>query len=67
MTEAKGVSVGTVAVKYETDKALLVQWEDGSKEWVPKSVIHDDSEVYHANQIGDLILLETFAERKGWV
>jgi len=58
-------SLGTVRVKRDTGKALLVDYEDlGFEGWVPHSVIHDDSEVFDADQNseGDLIVKQWWAE-----
>ena len=50
----------------ETDGALLVQAE-GIEVWVPKSQIHDDSEVFDGedNSEGLLVIPEWLAEAKG--
>lgn len=50
----------------ETDDALLVVIE-GEETWVPKSVVHDDSEVFDDgdNSEGTLVLYEWWAEQKG--
>lgn len=48
----------------ETAKAILV-WTIGGSWWVPKSVVHDDSEVYKAGTDGDLIVARWFAEKEG--
>jgi hypothetical protein len=51
----------------ETDKALLCLI-DGEEVWVPKSQIHDDSEVYSLeNGDGMLIVTMWWAEQKGLV
>lgn len=52
----------------ETDKALLVDF-GGHEVWVPKSVIHDDSEVFDAdkNAEGALVLLEWWCDRQGLI
>jgi hypothetical protein len=51
-----------------TEKALLVEIE-GEEEWVPKSVIHDDSEVFDddENAEGMLVLEEWWAEKSGLI
>lgn len=50
----------------ETDKALLMF--DGTEEfWVPRSQIHDDSEVYEANTDGKLVVTEWFAKKREWL
>ena len=50
----------------ETDKALLVNSEYGEL-WIPKSQIHDDSEVYEDGDDGELVVNLWFAEKEGWV
>jgi hypothetical protein len=57
--------VDDVTVENETDKAILVKFEDGKKTWIPKSVIHDDSEVYKMGTDGTLIVKRWFAEKEG--
>lgn len=58
-----------VTVKRSTDKALLCIW-DGEEHWVPKSMIHDDSEVFEdtdgANE-GTLVVKYWWAEQAGLV
>lgn len=50
----------------ETDKALLIDI-DGEEYWVPKSAIHDDSEVYDNDEhdTGKLVVHLWWAESKG--
>lgn len=58
----------TVTVKHATEKALLCEHE-GDAQWVPLSQIHDDSEVYHAGQVGEtgqLVIPRWLAKAKGW-
>jgi hypothetical protein len=52
-----------------TDKALRVKSDffDSGVEWIPKSQIHDDSEVYKEGTDGTLIVTAWFAEQRGWV
>jgi len=53
----------------ESPKAILVKFGDDGPEgehWIPKSQIHDDSEVYEATGTGALIVSEWFAKQKGW-
>ena len=56
-----------VHVVQGTAKALLVEFMDGQQRWVPKSVIHDDSEVFDEgdNASGKLVLHGWFVE-KNW-
>lgn len=48
-------------------KALLCELETGEERWIPKSVIHDDSEVYDAadNAEGELVVQGWFADKEG--
>ena len=58
--------VGDFRCTRETDKAILVS--DGTTElWVPKSVLHDNSEVYSDGDEGDLVVLEWWAEKNGFL
>lgn len=63
--ETEAVNLGPVVVKHETDKALLVRMEDQTERWIPKSQIHDDSDVYRKNQDGELKVTKWFAEKEG--
>lgn len=51
----------------ETDAAVLVACSDfdGGQLWVPKSQIHDDSDVYAKDTDGDLVITDWFANKKG--
>ena len=49
----------------ETAEALLVQFTDGSEQWFPKSVIHNDSEVYELGCDGTIVVQGWFAKKKG--
>jgi hypothetical protein len=63
----EGLVVDEVVAIRETEKALLIQW--GKEEhWIPKSVIHDDSEVFDAdeNSTGTLIVKMWYADKMGW-
>jgi hypothetical protein len=66
--EKDGVWYGDVTVNAETEKALLVEYE-GEEEWVPKSQIHDDSELWEncKGETGKLALPLWFAKKLGWV
>ena len=51
----------------ETDKAILVEAPDlDEQEWIPRSQIDDDSEVYKTGTAGDLIVSDWWAEKQGW-
>ena len=62
----EGVIFASVIATAETDKAILVEIDD-EKHWVPKSQIHDDSEVWKKGQSGTLIVSQWYAEQKGWM
>jgi hypothetical protein len=49
----------------ETSSAILVRTEHG-EDWVPKSQIDDDSEVFEKDQEGKLIVSQWIATQKGW-
>lgn len=56
-------------MKATTDKAILVVLDDqdGYETWVPKSQIHDDSEVFGGEvRKGQLVVMRWFAESRGW-
>ena len=65
------VSFNGVTCTKETGLALLVRIpEDDDKEhWIPKSQIHDDSEVYDGedNAHGKLVITHWIAEQRGLV
>lgn len=49
----------------ETEKACKVFISDlDEMKWIPKSVIHDDSEVYKDGTIGELVLQEWWATKE---
>lgn len=60
--------LGKVTCSKETQKAILVTggFLEGEV-WVPKSVIHDDSEVFDStdNATGELVVKEWWAEKEG--
>lgn len=62
-TGSEAVSVEDVVVVRGTERALLVLI-DGDEKWIPKSVIHDDSEVFEENHNGTLVLKRWFAEKE---
>ena len=62
-----GISIHDAECVGERDKAILVEAPDFDEpQWIPKSVIHDDSEVYRADTDGVLVVKNWFAEKKGW-
>jgi len=61
------ISVDVDEVKYVTDKALLVDIE-GEEFWIPRSQIHEDSELYNSDHVGEsgvLVIPRWLAEEKG--
>ena len=65
MTADDHVALEVEKVLRETDKALLVLVE-GMETWVPKSIIHDDSECYSLKSgPGEMLVPEWFAEKEG--
>lgn len=50
----------------ETAKAIFCDFGD-VRCWIPKSQIHDDSDVYEGDQEGEIIIPEWLAEEKGLI
>lgn len=49
----------------ETRDALRLEHADWDR-WVPKSVVHDDSEVYALGHKGKLVIKRWFVEKEKW-
>ena len=60
------VSFDGVECIKETDAALLCVIDD-DEVWIPKSQIHDDSEVCEEGSSGTLVITEWIAREKGLV
>jgi len=61
-------ALGKGTVRRATKKALLIQLVDCNKSiWIPKTVIHDDSEVYDDkdNATGKVVVERWWAEKEG--
>lgn len=43
--------------------AILVKFETGKELWIPKSVVHDDSEVWKGGQDGDVVVFTWWGEQ----
>ena len=56
-----------VWVAYESADTLLIHRHDDMEFWVPKSVIHDDSEVYCEDSSGSLIVPEWWVDKQGLI
>jgi hypothetical protein len=62
-----GYNVGESQCVRESDKAIQVFIGDiGESVWIPKSQVHDDSEVWKLDQEGDLVVSDWFARKQGW-
>jgi hypothetical protein len=58
-------TLGDGKIVRETDKAFLVRVDD-KEIWVPKSCVHDDSEVYDMeNDEGTIVVKRWWAEKNG--
>ena len=70
MREDEVFEISDAVALRETDKAILVEAPIFDEEqWVPKSQIHDDSEVWGAKRgrnVGSLIVTMWIAQQKGW-
>ena len=62
--DAKNVSEDDAQCLSESPKALLVLIA-GREHWVPKSQIHDDSEVYKRGDRGKLVMSKWIATERG--
>ena len=60
------VELEDVTIEAETDLALLCNIDD-KKHWIPKSVVHEDSEVSSEGDTGTIVLQRWFAEKEGLV
>jgi hypothetical protein len=66
--EEEGFTIERAKAVRETDRALLVQadfFDDGQR-WIPKSQIHDDSEVFEVDHEGKLVVNKRLADKEGW-
>jgi hypothetical protein len=60
------VEIDDVTVEAETDLALLCVIDDKQR-WIPKSVVHEVSEVAGQGDTGTIVLLRWFAEKEGLI
>jgi hypothetical protein len=68
IAKTDGVNLGQAQAIAGTEKALRVQLEsEDEPRWIPRSQVHDDSEVYDDkdNATGDLVVTRWFAEKEG--
>jgi hypothetical protein len=61
----EAVSLGAGRAIRTTDKAILVDLDSGEEVWVPKSCLHDDSEVYEEGHAGNVVVKEWWALKEG--
>lgn len=67
LARSRCVEFSEVTCTAETDKAILCH-VDGKEVWIPKSQIHDDSEVYRVDaDPGELVISEWIAKEKGLI
>lgn len=62
------VEIEGASADRESDLALLCVLPHGNRRierWIPKSQIHDDSEVWRAGQSGKLVITGWFADKEG--
>ena len=60
------VEIEDVTVKAETELALLCIIDD-KQQWIPKSVVHEESEISADGDTGTIVLMRWFAEKEGLV
>lgn len=58
------VLIPEATCRAESANAILV-WIDGDENWIPKSQVHGDSEVYQLKDIGKLIISKWIARQRG--
>lgn len=59
--------IGQAECVRESERALLVVSAEHGEIWIPKSVVHDDSEVYEEGHEGELVVKRWFAEKQKWI
>ncbi len=57
--------LGEGKITAETAKAILFVPDDGEQFWVPKSCVHDDSEIWKKEDSGKLVVKSWWAEKNG--
>ena len=60
------VELDDATVEAETDLALLCNINEKTR-WIPKSVVHEDSEVSSEGDTGTIVIMRWFAEKEGLV
>ncbi len=63
MAKDDKTNLGSGRAKRASDKALFVELDTGDSVWIPKSQIHDDSEVYEEGHEGEVVVNTWWAEK----
>jgi len=66
MESAEPCEIGNGKCTRCTKLAILVVMSNGDEVWMPRSVIHDNSEVYDDGHDGKIIVHEWWAEERGY-
>lgn len=61
----EGTEIGEGKCIRATARAILVKLETGEEEWIPKSCVHDNSEVWDEGQEGTVVVKTWWAEQAG--
>ena len=56
--EAKGIRA--------TDRAVLIKFDDGNEDWIPRTQISTESEVYDKGTEGTVVITKWLAEQRNW-
>lgn len=62
---SEGVDLKEVFIQHETKDALKVLLHDGRQVWIPKSQVHDDSDIWKKHEKGTLTIKSWFAGKEG--
>jgi hypothetical protein len=60
-----GTDIGKGKCIHETARAILVRLETGEEQWIPKSCVHDNSEVWEDGGEGKVVVKTRWAEKEG--
>lgn len=64
--EPQGADFQVDKVLQESPKAIQVSLQEtGDLKWIPKSVLHSDSEIVEMGDVGKLVIHLWFAEQEG--
>ena len=65
--EPEPVAIGQGTARNETAKAIRINLASGRQLWIPKSVIHANSEVFDMGEhsTGEVVVMDWFAEKEG--